>query len=80
MSNQTIENATEEYMKHIKKIEAIIAKAKTEKNLADPARQSELDERIEDVEAIHKQLVSRVIKGGISRDILEETARLLSIF
>ncbi|RJP25933.1 MAG: hypothetical protein C4527_16455 [Candidatus Omnitrophota bacterium] len=80
LSDQVVDNAVEEYMVLMQRMESLAAEALTEKEGATPERQKELDERIGDIAAIRDQMVSTVKQSGISRDVLEQAARLLSIF
>ncbi len=79
-SDQAVENAIEEYMKNMNRINEITEQALAEKETATPERAAELDERLDDIAAIRNRLITKVKKSGISREILDDTERMLSIF
>ncbi|HOJ61698.1 MAG TPA: hypothetical protein PK878_15545 [bacterium] len=69
-----------EYMQLLRRTDELLEAAAQEKKNSPPEKQPELDDRIEDIKAIRGQLMDHVKKSGISREILEKTRRLLSIF
>lgn len=70
----------EEYMQLLRRTDELLEAAEAEKNNTPPENHADLDDRIEDIKAIREQLMEHVKKSGISREILEKTRRLLSIF
>ncbi|MFB3788226.1 MAG: hypothetical protein ACE15F_17845 [bacterium] len=70
----------EEYMQLLRRTDELLEAAEEEKKNTLPENQADLDDRIEDIKAIREQLMEHVKKSGISREILEKTRRLLSIF
>jgi hypothetical protein len=77
---QVVDNSIEEYMTLIRRTDELIDKFKADKEGATPEDVKELDERLDDIEVIRKQLITHVKTKGISREILDKTGRLLSIF
>lgn len=78
--DHSVENGVEEYMKLIRRTDELLLKFQEDKTTTPPEKQHEVVERIDDIEVIRKQLISHVKEKGISREILEKTSRLLSIF
>ncbi len=77
---QAVDNSIEEYMKLIRRTDELIDKFKAEKEGSTPENVKEVEERLDDIEVIRKQLITHVKTKGISREILDKTGRLLSIF
>ncbi len=77
---QAVDNSIEEYMKLIRRTDELIDKFKAEKEGSTPENVKEIEERLDDIEVIRKQLITHVKTKGISREILDKTGRLLSIF
>lgn len=77
---QITENNVQDYMKLLSRTDELLKKFQLDKQSCPPEKQKELDERIDDVEVIRKQLITQVKEKGISREIIEKTGRLLSIF
>ena len=78
--DSAVENGVEEYMKIIRRTDELLEKFKAEKEACPPENQSEIAERIDDIEVIRKQIITHVKEKGISKEIIEKTSRLLSIF
>ena len=79
-THSTIENAVEEYKQIIQRMDALLKQADQEKANAVPDRVTALNDRIEDIGVIRQQLVAKVKQSGITREVLGETRRLMSIF
>ncbi len=80
LSEQVVENAVEEYMALMDRMDTLTEEAKKEMETATPERVKELEEKIGDIQAIREQLITSVKQSGISRDIIDQASRLLSIF
>jgi len=78
--NTTKENPVQEYMQLINRMDELVNKFNADKATVAPEKVASLDERMEDIGVIRAQLVTKVKQSGISREILDETRRLLSIF
>lgn len=78
--DHSMTNSVEEYMKLIHRTDDLFKKYKTDKEAVSPDKQKEMDEKIDDIDVIRKQLITHVKEKGISREIIEKTTRLLSIF
>lgn len=78
--DQTVQNSVEEYMKLIRRTDELLKKFQEEKANTPPEKLHTVNERIDDIEVIRKQLMTHVKEKGISREILDKTSRLLSIF
>ncbi len=79
-NEQVVENAVEEYMALMNRIDSLMEEINKEKVHAEPEKEQELNERMDDIKAIRDQLINTVKESGISRDILDQANRLLSIF
>lgn len=78
--DQSVSNGVEEYMKLIRRTDELLVQFQADQANTPPEKLHAVNEKIDDVEAIRKQLITHVKEKGISREILEKTSRLLSIF
>ncbi len=78
-TNQTIENGVEEYMQLIHRMDELVEKLKQETG-EDGEPSASAKEHLEDIDVIRQQLITKVKECGISKDLLDNTRRLLSIF
>jgi FixJ family two-component response regulator len=76
--DQSVDNGVEKYMELIQKIDHLIDEAEEKNPPAENA--NELDERVEDLNAIRQEFVKDVVNNGINKDIIDKTSRMLSVF
>jgi len=78
--DKSVENGVQEYMDLMNRIEELRKQTRSRLQNATPDEHKQLLSLQEDLETIRQELVESVKKNGITRDILDRTARLLSIF
>jgi FixJ family two-component response regulator len=76
--DQSVENGVDHYMELIRKIDSLLETAENANTENENA--SAIDERIEDLNAIRSEFITNVKSGGINKDIIEKTSRMLSVF
>jgi len=78
--DNAVENSVQQYTELLNKIDSLMTETRSKLQSATPDEHKQILERVDDLDTIRQQLVDDVKAQGISRDVLERTERLLSIF
>ena len=78
--DNAVENSVQQYTDLLNKIDNLMTENRAKLQSATPEQHKQILERVDDLDTIRQQLIDDVKNQGISRDVLERTERLLSIF